>query len=91
MVKGLINLGSLTLVAIGGLIVLYKLLARFMVQFIEVQRKHVEAETRMSDSLKIMSESVAAFIGRDNKEHNDLKIMLKVLLDRHERQIGDNE
>ena len=99
-VKGLINLGSPFLVVIGGLVVLYKLLARFLGQLIENQLKHIEAETRMSDSLKevsdrvsdslkVMSESVAAFIGRDNKEHMDLKIMLKVLLARYDRQ-GEN-
>jgi len=62
-----------------------KLIDKFGNEFITAQKAQAEAMTKQALSLEKLETCIQGIFARDDRDHQDIKIMLKVVIDRLER------
>lgn len=62
-----------------------KLIDKFGNEFIVAQKAQAEAMTKQALSLEKLETCIQGILVRDDRDHQDIKIMLKVVIDRLER------
>ena len=78
LLKAVINAGGSAAIAIVLLIGIYKLANKIGVNFLEAHEAQTSAINRLTDTLE-------KFINRDQNEHREMIILLKVLTEKIER------
>lgn len=64
---------------------IYKLADKFCTGFIGAQQEQAESMAKMAQSSEGLRDSIQGILAKDNKEHQDILIMLRVVIDRLER------
>ncbi len=75
---------------IAGLMILalYKLAKNIGLEFVSAQRSQAEALGKQAQSMEGLRESIQGYIVRESKEHREIVILQKVILDRIENLEG---
>ncbi len=84
--KSLIFWGPGAVIAGYIIFILYKLANTLGLEFIKVQREQAQALARQAQSMEGLTGSIQSFVNRDNQEHKDMMIMLRIVVDRLERR-----
>jgi hypothetical protein len=77
LLKALLNAGGSAAIAIVLLVGIYRLANKFGVNFLEAHEGQTKAINRLTDTLE-------KFINRDQNEHREMIILLKVLTEKME-------
>jgi hypothetical protein len=77
---------------IAGLIIfaLYKLALRFGGEFIETQKRQAEALGAQAQAMTNLTKSIEGYMSRDNAEHKEMLIMLKLIWEKTEKKEMEN-
>lgn len=82
--KSLIFWGPGSVIAAFIIYVLYRLANSLGLKFIEAQLQQADALARQAQSMERLQVSIQAFVTRDNNEHREMIILLKVVADGQE-------
>lgn len=77
--KSLVFWGPGAVIAAYIIYVLYKLGNSLGLKFIEAQLQQADALARQAQSMERLQVSIQAFVTRDNNEHREMIILLKVV------------
>ena len=87
--KALVFWGPGALIAGLMIYATYRFASDIGVQFIEVQKEQAEALCRQAQGMEGVRDSIHAFVMRDNNEHREMIILLKVIAEKIERLDND--
>ena len=83
--KSLVFWGPGALIAGLMIYAIYQFASDIGVKFIEVQKEQAQALGRQAQSMEGLKDSIQGFVLRDNNEHREMIILLKVIADKIER------
>lgn len=90
--KTLIFWGPGAIIAATIIFALYKLADKYLGEFIRAQQGQAESLARLAQGSEGLKECIETFCNRDNGEHREMTILLKVLVEKIEcidREDGD--
>lgn len=87
--KSLILWGPGAVIAGVIIFVLYKLTTNIGLKFIDVGREQAQALAKQAHGMEGLRDAIQAFVNRDNQEHRDMMVMLRVIVDRLERRFAN--
>lgn len=81
LVKALINAGVGAFIAVLILIGLYIIVGRLGGKFIDAQMGMATATGKQAQAMETLATSIRDLMGRDNGEHREIILLLKVIMD----------
>lgn len=91
LITALIDRGTGALIAFAMLFIGYKLFNKHIVSFIDSQKGMAGAMQQQAKIMTNVQQSIQSYVVRDNDEHRELMIMVKVLIRDQKDQAETNE
>jgi len=91
LVEAAINAGTGAIIAVVIIYLAYRLILKLVTgmgaEVVKSFTAQADALTRQAASMESLTNSLQEYVLRDNEDHRDIKIMLRVLIDRSERNL----